>query len=32
MWVLSIGLGLLAAAINWPIREQPVARLALQTA
>jgi MFS family permease len=32
MWVLSIGLGLLAAAINWPIREQPVARLALRTA
>jgi hypothetical protein len=32
MWVLSIGLGLMAALINWPIRERPVARLALQPA
>lgn len=26
MWWISIGLGLTAAALNWPIREQPVAR------
>jgi MFS family permease len=32
MWWLSIGLGLFAAAINWPIRERPVARLAVQPA
>jgi MFS family permease len=32
MWWLSIGLGLFAAAINWPIRERPVARLAVQAA
>jgi MFS family permease len=32
MWVLSIGLGLVAALINWPIREQPVERLALRPA
>ncbi|GEO18185.1 MFS transporter [Microvirga aerophila] len=32
MWGLSIGLGLIAALINWPIREQPVARLTLQPA
>ena len=27
VWQLSIGLSLLAAALNWPVREQPVARL-----
>jgi MFS family permease len=26
MWWISIGLGLTAAALNWPIREQPVVR------
>jgi predicted MFS family arabinose efflux permease len=30
MWWLSIGLGLLAAALNWPIEERPVARLRTQ--
>ena len=28
MWVASVGFGLLAAALHWPIREQPLARLA----
>lgn len=28
MWWISIALGLFAAAIHWPIRERPVARLA----
>ena len=28
MWWISIALGVLAALINWPIREKPVARLA----
>ncbi|MCL4765970.1 MAG: MFS transporter [Hyphomicrobiaceae bacterium] len=28
MWWISIGFGLFAAAIHWPIRERPVARLA----
>ena len=28
MWWISIALGLLAALINWPIKEKPVARLA----
>jgi predicted MFS family arabinose efflux permease len=28
MWWISVALGLLAALINWPIRERPVARLA----
>ena len=32
MWAISIGLGLFAALINWPIRERPVERLALQPA
>lgn len=32
MWWLSIGLGLFAAAMHWPIRERPVARLAMQPA
>ncbi len=27
MWWISIGLGLIAALLNWPIKEQPVARL-----
>ena len=32
MWWLSIGLGLFAAAIHWPIRERPVGRLRVQPA
>ena len=28
MWWISIGLGLFAALCHWPIREQPVRRLA----
>jgi MFS family permease len=32
MWVASIGLALVAALLNWPIRETPVARLSLQPA
>jgi predicted MFS family arabinose efflux permease len=28
MWWLSVGLGLLAALMNWPIQERPVARVA----
>ena len=28
IWWISVGLGVLAALINWPIREQPVPRLA----
>jgi len=28
MWLLSAGLGLVAAALHWPIREQPLDRLA----
>jgi predicted MFS family arabinose efflux permease len=32
MWWISIALGLLAALINWPIREKPVARLAAPSA
>lgn len=32
IWWVSIGLGLLAAAIHWLIREEPVPRLALATA
>ncbi len=32
MWSISIGLGLFAAVINWPIRERPVERLAPQPA
>ncbi|WP_445261287.1 MFS transporter [Pseudomonas sp. RL_15y_Pfl2_60] len=27
VWQISIGLSLIAAALNWPVREQPVARL-----
>jgi MFS family permease len=32
MWAMSVGLGLIAAALHWPIRDQPVARLARETA
>jgi hypothetical protein len=32
MWWLSIGLGLIAAAMHWPIRERPVERLRVQPA
>ncbi|GJD96050.1 MFS transporter [Methylobacterium iners] len=32
MWGVSIGLALVAALVNWPIREIPVARLAIQPA
>ncbi len=32
MWWISIALGLLAALINWPIHEKPVARLAATSA
>ena len=32
MWAISIGLGVLAALINWPIEERPVERLALRPA
>ncbi len=32
MWVASVGVGLLATALHWPIREQPLARLTQETA
>jgi len=32
MWWISIALGLLSALVNWPIREEPVARIAAQRA
>jgi len=32
MWWISIALGLFAAAVHWPIRERPVARLAAAAA
>ena len=32
MWVIAIALGLMAAVINWPIRERPVARLQMKVA
>jgi predicted MFS family arabinose efflux permease len=32
MWWISIALGVVSALINWPIREQPVPRLAAQQA
>src|SRR5262249_19898648 len=32
MWWISIALGLFAAAVHWPIKERPVARLALTPA
>ncbi len=30
IWQLSVALSLMAAALNWPVREQPVARLQIQ--
>ncbi|MHB0819460.1 MFS transporter [Stutzerimonas stutzeri] len=32
VWQISIALCFMAAALNWPIREQPVARMRLETA
>lgn len=32
MWIASVGVGLLATALHWPIREQPLARLSQETA
>jgi MFS family permease len=32
VWQISIGLSLLAAALNWPVREQPVERLRMAAA
>ena len=32
MWMISIGLGLTAALLHWPIRDQPLARLSQETA
>ena len=32
VWQISILLSLLAAALNWPVRERPVARLQAQAA
>lgn len=32
MWWISVALGLFAAAVHWPIRERPVARLAAERA
>ncbi|MGD9785234.1 MAG: MFS transporter [Hyphomicrobiaceae bacterium] len=32
MWWISVFLGLLAAAVNWPIREEPVRRVAAKAA
>ncbi|MCY1491968.1 putative MFS-type transporter YhjX [compost metagenome] len=32
VWQISILLGLMAAALNWPVREQPVARLQAEVA
>jgi MFS family permease len=32
MWVIAIALGLMAAVINWPIRERPVERLQVKVA
>src|SRR5262245_19386021 len=32
MWWISIALGLVAALLNWPIKERPVARLTMQPA
>ena len=32
MWALSVALGLISAALHWPIREQPLARLTRETA
>ena len=30
VWQIAIGLSLLAALLNWPVREQPVARVQAQ--
>jgi predicted MFS family arabinose efflux permease len=30
VWQIAVVLSLLAAALNWPVREQPVARLRIQ--
>jgi MFS family permease len=32
MWAISVGLGLAAAALHWPIRDQPLARLSREAA
>ena len=32
MWWISAGLGLVAALLNWPIRERPVARVLAEAA
>ncbi len=32
MWAASVGVGLLATALHWPIRETPLARLSQETA
>jgi MFS family permease len=32
MWMISVGLGLTAALLHWPIRDQPLARLSQETA
>jgi MFS family permease len=32
MWAASVGVGLLATALHWPIREQPLARLSREAA
>jgi len=32
MWAISVGLGLAAAVLHWPIRDQPLARLSRETA
>src|SRR5690606_31462083 len=32
MWWISVALGLFGAAVHWPIRERPVARLAAERA
>jgi hypothetical protein len=32
MWWISVGLGLFAALVHWPIKERPVARLGLEAA
>lgn len=32
MWWISVALGLFAAAVHWPIRERPVARLVMEQA
>ena len=32
MWAASVGVGLLATVLHWPIREAPLARLSRETA